>query len=368
MLWLSPSEQRAIIPLDSSDSWVILNNQQTGFYRVMYDDFLLENISKALQQPNFDGISEMNRAQIVNDLFSFGEGNKTKYSMIFDLLDYLKNEVDFLPWTAAFSAFLDIFNNISVYESVLMYKIRVYLVCLLEKVYTTIPINAPVPDDNQYFAMKQSTVSEWACRLGYPSCLEDARPLFEDYKHGKTINSHVKYGVLCNCVRYAANDSYFKFFVEQYVKSEDDEEQKYIISILTCTQDSDSVQLLLNWTLNNSSVLKAINHGVEIYIDLIFSSPHDLQLTLQFIKQNIEVLVKVYGKEMYDVILNMVDRFPDKKNFDQIEDWKMPQSFDPTFHEKISKILKDSLPRLDWIKLHKDELYNYYDIIADSGN
>ncbi|XP_060535065.1 aminopeptidase N-like [Cylas formicarius] len=369
MLWLSPSEESAIIPLDSSDSWVILNNQQTGFYRVMYDDLLLENISKALQQPNFDGISEINRAQIVDDLFAFAESKKTKYSMIFEVLDYLKNEVDFLPWTATFTAFTAIFENFSRHEVMLRYKMRVHLVCLLEKLYAAVPINAPIPNDNQYYARNQAMVGKWACGLGYAPCIEDARPFFQDYNEGTFINPHVGTEAVCNVIRFSANESYFQYLLDEY-KSDTVTEwwQEQLIIQMTCVPDINKIQLMLNWTLSNSSVLESTSHAVTIYSKLSKGSEEHFEQVLQFFLKNMDTILSTFGSILYMLVIRLTERFPDKDNFDQMEAWKTIPTSDTFFLDVIASFLDSNRHKLEWIKWHKDDFYSYYDLIPDSGN
>ncbi|XP_060526513.1 aminopeptidase N-like isoform X2 [Cylas formicarius] len=369
MLWLSPSEESAVVPLDSSDSWVILNNQQTGFYRVMYDDILLDNISKALLQPNFDGITEINRAQIVDDLFAFADNKKTKYAMIFDVLDYLKYEVDFLPWTTALTDFTGILDSFSRHETKLRHRIRLHLICLLEKVYATTPLtNEPVKDDNEYIARNQATIVKWACELGYPACIEDARLIFELWKNKMSLNSHTGWIALCSTVRFSANDSYFKYILDEYVNSDDDHWQEVLISKMTCTEDTTTVKLMLNWTLSGSSMLKSTNHGLQIYRNLILYSAENYAQTQHFFLENIEEILKMYGSNVYSIILNIIERFPDQNNIDQIETWKMIPTDDSLFTYIVEQSLDVARPRLEWFKWHKEDFFNYYDIIPDSRN
>lgn len=54
----------AITELDAADKWVIFNVQQTGYYRVMYDEDSWNLIKDGISSENHDGIHYLNRAQV----------------------------------------------------------------------------------------------------------------------------------------------------------------------------------------------------------------------------------------------------------------------------------------------------------------
>ncbi|KAJ8960561.1 hypothetical protein NQ318_013850 [Aromia moschata] len=73
--WLTPDSDLTITVPETA-SWVILNNKQTGYYRVNYDDDLWDSIAAGLLKEDFDGITELNRAQIVDDIFNLAMAEK----------------------------------------------------------------------------------------------------------------------------------------------------------------------------------------------------------------------------------------------------------------------------------------------------
>lgn len=61
----------AITDLDAADKWIIFNVQETGYYRVMYDEDSWNLIKAGLREDGQDGIHYLNRAQvrILNSFF-----------------------------------------------------------------------------------------------------------------------------------------------------------------------------------------------------------------------------------------------------------------------------------------------------------
>lgn len=83
---------------------IILNHRQTGFYRVNYDNDNWNLIINELAEGDYRKIPVLNRAQMIDDTFNLARGNKLSYSTPLRLIEYLKNEIDYIPWIAAMNA------------------------------------------------------------------------------------------------------------------------------------------------------------------------------------------------------------------------------------------------------------------------
>lgn len=70
-----------------------------------YDATLWTNIATALLADNFDGITDLNRAQIVDDLFNLARASEIKYSRILDIIQFLANDVSYFSWYPAYTGF-----------------------------------------------------------------------------------------------------------------------------------------------------------------------------------------------------------------------------------------------------------------------
>ena len=94
MTYQLPAGQRA---------YTILNVQQTGYYRVNYEKDNWEAIGEALKSANHDDIHVSNRAQIVDDLLNLARPGVVNYEDAFEIIDYLKDEKNYIPWLSAFT-------------------------------------------------------------------------------------------------------------------------------------------------------------------------------------------------------------------------------------------------------------------------
>lgn len=85
--------------LFTSNEWIIVNIQQTGFYRVNYDNSLWQLITKQLNV-DFEKIHVLNRAQLVDDSFHLARASLIDFDIMFGILNYLKMETDYIPWAS----------------------------------------------------------------------------------------------------------------------------------------------------------------------------------------------------------------------------------------------------------------------------
>lgn len=64
-----------------------------------------DNLIGALQATNFSGIPEVNRAAIVDDAFHLARANRINYTRVFEIVDFLRNDVSHHAWFPAISGF-----------------------------------------------------------------------------------------------------------------------------------------------------------------------------------------------------------------------------------------------------------------------
>ncbi|ROT69079.1 putative Aminopeptidase N precursor [Penaeus vannamei] len=101
--WMEDSEERiTLTSLPPKDQWVIFNLQQTGYYRVNYDD---HNWGLLIQQLRDDHkvIHVVNRAQTTTHESCSNRYSQLSYTTALDVYGYLKKERDLLPWTSGIS-------------------------------------------------------------------------------------------------------------------------------------------------------------------------------------------------------------------------------------------------------------------------
>ncbi|XP_032679913.1 thyrotropin-releasing hormone-degrading ectoenzyme-like isoform X2 [Odontomachus brunneus] len=83
--------------LDPYD-WIIFNIQQTGFYRVHYDNDNWFKLARYLNEEDHTMIHYLNRAQLIDDAYYFMMKLEMNYNIFYYLINYLWKEQEYTPW------------------------------------------------------------------------------------------------------------------------------------------------------------------------------------------------------------------------------------------------------------------------------
>lgn len=137
-------------------------------------------IAEALKKDNFDGIHELNRAQIVDDIFALTKTGKMTYGEAFKILEFLKNDTSYYSWYSAFSGFNYLQRRVGT-ESELGQAVVNHIKEWIGKLFESVPISELKPDD-QIYTHKQVLTLGWACKLGISNCTEEVKTQFKQYR------------------------------------------------------------------------------------------------------------------------------------------------------------------------------------------
>ncbi len=102
--WLKPGDESLHVNVLNPDDdnnleskWIIGNLKFSGYYRVNYDR---ENWLLLIDQlkTNHSKIDFVNRAQLIADSFNLAKANLLDYQIFLNLISYLENETEYLPF------------------------------------------------------------------------------------------------------------------------------------------------------------------------------------------------------------------------------------------------------------------------------
>ena len=173
-LWLKPDDPLGPIQHTLStpnDQALILNVQQTGFYRVNYDLQNWKLIDESLQN-NYTSIHRTNRAQILNDAFSLAQAGLLNYSTALSLTRYLQQEDDYIPWYAALHVlgYLDhIMGRTAAYGD-----LKKYVIGELNSTYNRLGFVANDSDSFLDVQLRKLVITKM-CSLGYDDCRAEGK-------------------------------------------------------------------------------------------------------------------------------------------------------------------------------------------------
>lgn len=107
VVWLKREKEIEIEDSElREEDWIVVNIQETGYYRVNYDEENWHLITKHLSDPlKYREIAPTNRAQLLDDALNLAKGGYLDYKIALDVTKYLAHEEDYVPWKAAMSSF-----------------------------------------------------------------------------------------------------------------------------------------------------------------------------------------------------------------------------------------------------------------------
>ncbi|XP_045117616.1 aminopeptidase N-like [Portunus trituberculatus] len=252
-VWMKDSEaQLTVTSLPPKDHWVIFNLQQTGYYRVNYDD---HNWNLLIQQLLADhrAIATVNRAQIVDDALDLARAGQLSYSVAFKVFKYLHQEKEYLPWKAAINSLTYVRNMFKLTGA--YGALKNYMLDLVLPLYDVIGFDDS-PDDLLQESFLRQTILNWACVLGHQPCLDTAYHLYRQWMlqpHNESLfTPNVKSVVYCRGVEMGGEEEW-NFAWSHYLKSNVASEKSRLLSAMGCTKKQWLLSRYLSMAFNGKS-------------------------------------------------------------------------------------------------------------------
>ncbi|KHJ91261.1 hypothetical protein OESDEN_08877 [Oesophagostomum dentatum] len=100
-------EEPLYVELSDPEQPFVINVDRKGYYRQNHDQKGWEKIAKQLKEDH-KVYSVPTRNGIISDAFAAALIDKVPYETVFDLLGYLKDEEEYLPWDEALHGFFNV--------------------------------------------------------------------------------------------------------------------------------------------------------------------------------------------------------------------------------------------------------------------
>ncbi|XP_012524023.2 uncharacterized protein LOC105829586 [Monomorium pharaonis] len=286
--WLIEKKQNKTIE-NPSDSLLIFNIQQSGYYRVNYDKEHWTKLINYLKNEDIQTIHETNRAALINDLMNLARAGYIDYKTVINATMYLEREDNYFPWQAFFNN-LPYLNNRFVGRDIEgLYK--KWLTSLIGPLYARLGFEDRENDDNLTKMLRINT-RKWACKLDIADCKFIAARYFQQKQHsGTNIPPNYRDVVYCTAVQMDKTNNY-KFLWQEYLKSNVTIDKLVILNSLACSENKDVLEELLRETVKENSQIRYQDSAK------VFSNVYDASLI------GVEAVMTVI-KSDYDNILHL---------------------------------------------------------------
>jgi aminopeptidase N len=258
-------EAQKLIELPEKPSkYYILNPKQMGFYRVNYDAENWIKIKEGLMKDDHDKIDVLNRAQIIDDLFNLARGGVIDYKSAVDVIRYIKQEKNYIPWLSAVNGLTFLSQRVNGKESqeVFSWFIR----DTMADIYDHLKFDSRTTD-RRTDIYNRANVMAWTCKYGHKACIKSAQEVFAKFMTGTPIPKDQRSYVYCNAVRYGS-ETEFDFLFERFRKTDVSVEELNILNGLSCSQDEASITVRVSSTAIRNGIL------MKFYFSEIPGPPH----------------------------------------------------------------------------------------------
>ena len=96
----------------SDATWLKLNANSTGFYRVLYDQRTYAELSGVLNQPQFGGVHHDDRLGLVSDVYVFAQQSLLSYPQVLNISLFLQHDRAFTVWQVAHPLLVSLYERL----------------------------------------------------------------------------------------------------------------------------------------------------------------------------------------------------------------------------------------------------------------
>ncbi|KAG4068421.1 hypothetical protein HA402_007941 [Bradysia odoriphaga] len=244
--WIRKTKELVLPDVEINNlDWIIVNVQQTGYYRVNYD---LKNwnliIGYLRNKRHFSKIAPTNRAQLIDDALNLARASYLSYQTALDVTQYLVHEHDYVPWKAAI-------NSMNFIDSMMIkggdyHLLKKYFLSLIESVYKEVGFDDP-RDDDMLTGYKRVDILTAACHVGYQDCVDSSRRNYHIWMMeanpdiNNPISPNIRSVVYCTAIKHG-DQVEWEFAWERFQKTSVSSEKELLLTALGCTRET--------WLLN----------------------------------------------------------------------------------------------------------------------
>lgn len=304
--WLSPDAVNTTVDVKlGADEWILFNKEQTGYYRVLYDDENYKLITKELNSGDLSVIPAITRSQIANDLYDFVQTGRVEPEIFLNLIKYLKNETSYAPWVSAANAFSYMDNVLA--GSPEHESFRQFVEQLAGELYSKISLTVNVDkelSDEELTAI----ATNLACAFANENCLSQTNAeLVELLNNGNFESQYNRAAIYANGAR-TANEGDLQKLWNRFTESKNQDERREILVALGKTHNATLLNQAMDRVFADSDNFEFTSDERFILIDEIARNTNAAgSLVIERLSQDLPGATK-HLKNLSELLVNLAER------------------------------------------------------------
>ncbi|XP_067216444.1 thyrotropin-releasing hormone-degrading ectoenzyme-like isoform X2 [Linepithema humile] len=281
--WLSPQKSVTLSENLKENDWIIVNLQQTGYYRVNYDTENWLKLAQYMNSTKYIDIHVLNRAQIIDDAFHFFIHKQLDYNTFWKISAFLSRETNYTVWYPMLKAFEYMTLIVAIKDA---NDVKEMMKEILSGVLYEIGYVAQQFESDLTECLRQEAV-KWACIIGNKKCRDVANmQMIRDlYSKSDTFvtQSEWKGWMYCNGL-VSANSTIWYAVWKKWTATPND---ITILEYLTCSENSEIISNYLLLNLIDSLLLQHSNTRAYIFLFTVARHASN-DVVCNFILQNLK--------------------------------------------------------------------------------
>ncbi|XP_027749159.1 glutamyl aminopeptidase isoform X1 [Empidonax traillii] len=334
----------------SPDTFLNINPDHIGFYRVNYNDQNWDKLTSLLLLDH-ENFSAADRAGMLDDAFSLARPGLVNYSVPLNLTKYLTNEREYLPWNRAISAVTYLANMLE--DDTSLYPVfQHYFRSLVKPTVDELNWN----DSGSHLErLLRASVLDFACSMGDIDSLNNASELFNKWLQGETIAANLRLIVYRYGMQNSGNESSWNYMFRKYQETTLAQEKEKLLYGLASVKNITLLDRYLKY-IYNTSLIKS--QDVFTVLRYISYNTYGKTMAWDWIRLNWQYLVDRFT--INDRTLGRIVTITQTFNT-ELQLWQMEN-----FFEKYPNAGAGEMPRsqsleqvksnIEWLKENKEEI------------
>ncbi|KAJ8727738.1 hypothetical protein PYW07_001857 [Mythimna separata] len=341
------------IPNISQDhSWAIFNVQETGLYRVNYDDHLWTMIISALKGSNSKVIHPLNRAKIINDLFAFVYSDEVPFATLYSALEALHGETEYTVWFAALRGFSNLWHKY-LGDTEALPEVEAFILHHLEHGISSLGYGVKATDSFEDLRNRMQ-ILEFACKLEHSGCVEQTVALFKAFKqNGTEVSPSLRPVVYCTGLRHG-NEEDFDFLWNRMLTTNVANEIWVIEDALGCTSNEQMLKrYLASVALENTPIR---TQDLTTPLTSVLRTYGNLHIVMEELKSNYSEWSKIYPS-MDTILSSVASVLRTESDFNEFESFLSSCTACTEASKTAAKTsLDQARASTSWAKSHKADI------------
>ncbi|XP_019765505.2 endoplasmic reticulum aminopeptidase 1 isoform X4 [Dendroctonus ponderosae] len=350
-VWMNMSD--VSFDVDPDIKWIKANTNQSGFYRVMYEEEMWHSLIKLLKT-NHTMFSAADRANLIDDAFTLCRAGLLNATIPLELSTYLIKERDYVPWATAIEHFQNWARRMS--ES-LPYKLFLnYMRNLLR------PITKYVGwknSKNHVKGLLRAKVLSAAVLCELNETITEAKVLFQKWMlHNETLDSNLKEVVYSAGIKFGGMAEW-QFCWNAYNSTSNSNERILLLKALGQPRgDPWLLQRYLIETLDKNTIRP---EDVKVVLAVVAANPEGKLLAWRHLKAYWPTMHSLFGNStsmMGSLISAVTAHLSTPYDYYEVTTY-----FNGMNVESASRALEQSLEiiqlNINWLNKNKEDIYTW---------